>query len=178
MIPGSIPNSGATGCRWTGLLNAFGCFKAIAGLRCLDVLRLSSLVLPGRCMLIRWPAGRGRRAQSICPPARARLTRHEWLAGTGDGAGRAGARQLDHQQASAPEEAERAEEGAAVGDAGAEQVAGCGPVRAARAARAARGTVGQPDTGVHGREMRAAARRGYWLPPWVQEAADYTAVGP
>src|SRR5262247_3836593 len=122
MIPGSIPNSGATGCRWTGLLNAFGCFKAIAGLRCLDVLRLSSLVLPGRCMLIRWPAEAAVHKASALP-ARARLTRHEWLVGTGDGAGRAGARQLDQQQAGAPEEAERAGEGAAVGDAGAEQVA-------------------------------------------------------
>src|SRR5207342_3162055 len=43
------------------------------------------------------------------------------------GTGRVRAGHLGQQQASAPEEAERAEEGAAVGDAGAEQIAGRGP---------------------------------------------------
>src|SRR5215831_11249415 len=126
MVPGSIPNSGATGCRWTGLLNAFGCFKAIAGLRCLDVLGLSSLVLPARCMLIRRPAMAAVHKASAHPPARASPAA-SGCAGTGDGIGRIAARHLDQQQAGAPEEAECAEEGAAVGDAGAEQVAGRGP---------------------------------------------------
>src|SRR5215470_18246847 len=63
---------------------------------------------------------------SARPPTRASPTTSGY-AGTGDGAGRLGAGQLDQRQAGAPEEAERAEERAAVGDAGAEQVAGRGP---------------------------------------------------